>query len=417
MIRTRLDSHLDREWLLQTLRAAVRIPSVTGAEDAAQEWMADTLRGLGAELDVWRPDVEALTRERGFPGAMVLGSRLNVVGAFRGTGRGPTLVLNGHIDVVSAGEETRWSHPPFAADQDGDRVYGRGAADMKGGLVAALGAIRAIRRAGLALAGTVQIQSVHGEEDGGLGAFAALVRGHRGDGVIVCEPTGLAVVPAHAGVQIFRVSVPGRTAHGCVREEGVSAFERFLPVHAEIKALEAERNRRLRHPLYEWTSLPWPISIGIVTAGIWPSIVPERLTAEGRIGVAVGERNEDARAQLEAAVRHAAQADPWLREHPPTVEWIGGTWHPTETAGDHPLVGILQGAVGQATGKPAVVRGATYASDLRLFTNAFGIPGVLFGPGDIRQAHFCDEYVRMPEVEQASLALALAIVQFCGVQD
>jgi acetylornithine deacetylase len=285
---------------------------------------------------------------------------------------------------------------------------------MKGGLTAILGAMRAIRTAGIRLKGTVQVQSVIGEEDGGIGAFAALKRGHVGDAVIICEPTQLAVIPVHAGVTLFRISVPGRAAHGCVRAEGVSAFERFLPIHAALKALEEERNRTVRHPLYDGMALPWPLSIGMVQAGTWPAIVPERLTAEGRIGVGVGERIEDVRLQLELAVSRAAKADPWLAEHPPTVDWVGGVWEPSRPSPDHPVVQGLQRAAGEALGRPAMLCGATYGSDLRLFTNQFGIPGVLFGPGDIRLAHFTDEYVPLAEVEIAARALVRTIIEYCG---
>ncbi len=406
---------IDAPWLRGTLTEFVRIPSVTGEEDAAQERMARVLAELGATVDAWRPDVAALQNERGYPGARVSTPRLNVVGDFRGTGGGPTLILNGHIDTVSPGDEGRWAQPPYAATVIGDRLYGRGAADMKGGLVAALGAVRAVRRAGLRLKGSVQVQSVIGEEDGGLGAFAALKRGHRGDAAIVCEPTALAIVPGHAGVTIFRITVPGRAAHGCVREEGVSAFERFLPIHSALKALEERRNRTLRHPLYEGQRLPWPLSIGIVQAGIWPAIVPERLVCEGRIGVAIGEDIGEARRQLEATVAEAAAADAWLRDHRPTVEWIGGTWQGTATDSAHPVVHMLTRAVTDATGRTPAVHGATYGSDLRLFTNDFGIPGVLFGPGDIRLAHFTDEYISLAEVETATLALAIMIAEYCGV--
>jgi acetylornithine deacetylase len=408
--------YVDRSWIVETLSALVRIPSVTGEEDAAQEWMAKTLADLGGDVDAWEMDVESLKSLAGFPGARVLAPRRNVVATFAGTGSGPTLVLNGHIDTVSAGDEVRWAHPPFSATLVKDRLYGRGAADMKGGLTAILGAVRAIRKAGLGLKGSVQVQSVVGEEDGGLGAFAVLTRSNKGDAVIVCEPTELAIVPAHAGVTLFRITVPGRAAHGCVRAEGVSAFEKFLPIHAALKGLEAERNRKLRHPLYEGMALPWPLSIGIVQAGIWPAIVPERLIAEGRIGVALGERTEEVRRQVEDTVRRASAADPWLAEHPPTVEWVGGVWQGTETSPAHPLVRTLTQAVGEATGRPPAVRGATYGSDLRLFTNNFGVPGVLFGPGDIRQAHFTDESIAITEVETAALALAVTIAEYCGVK-
>jgi acetylornithine deacetylase len=406
--------HVDRPWLEEALVSLVRLSSVTGGEDAAQQWMAKTLEGLGGEVDMWRVEPEQLRGEAGYPGARVTSPRPNVVATFRGAGTGPTLILNGHIDTVTAGDESRWSHPPFRAEVVDDRLYGRGATDMKGGLVAILGAVRAIRASGLRLKGTIQVQSVIGEEDGGIGAFAALKRGHVGDAVIICEPTELAVIPVHAGVTIFRITVPGRAAHGCVRAEGVSALERFLPIHAALLALEAERNRAVRHPLYEGMPLPWPLSIGLVQAGNWPAIVPERLTAEGRIGVGVGERIGDVRRQLEEAVARAAKTDPWLAAHPPTVEWIGGVWEPSRPSPDHPVVQALQRAASRVLGRPASVRGATYGSDLRLFTNQFGIPGVLFGPGDIRLAHFTDEYVALAEVELAAQALAQTIVDYCG---
>lgn len=407
---------VDRNWVRETLTALVRLASVTGHEDAAQEWMAKTLGEMGGVVDVWRVDPEAFAGDPGYPGARVTSPRQNVVATFRGSGGGPTLVLNGHIDTVTPGDESRWTRPPFAAEVVDDRLYGRGAADMKGGLAAILGAMHAIRAAGTRLQGTVQIQSVIGEEDGGIGAFAALRRGHTGDAVIICEPTQLAVIPVHAGVTLFRITVPGRAAHGCVRAEGVSAFERFLPIHTALKALEEERNRTVRHPLYDGMTLPWPLSIGLVQAGTWPAIVPERLTAEGRIGVGVGERIEDVRHQLERAVTQAAQADPWLSEHPPTVEWVGGVWEPSRPSPEHPIVQTLQRAAGQALGRPTAVRGATYGSDLRLFTNQFGIPGVLFGPGDIRLAHFTDESVPLAEVETAARALVQTIVEYCGAE-
>jgi acetylornithine deacetylase len=107
-------------------------------------------------------------------------------------------------------------------------------------------------------------------------------------------------------------------------------------------------------------------------------------------------------------------ADPWLSAHPPTVEWVGGVWEPSRPSPEHPVVQALQHAASQALGRPANVCGATYGSDLRLFTNQFGIPGVLFGPGDIRLAHFTDEYVPLAEVEIAAGALAETILAYCG---
>lgn len=413
--RAVIERWLDRTDLRETLQSLVRIPSVTGEEDAAQAYLAGRLEGLGGRLDCWRVEPEALRGRPGFPGCRIARSRLNLVASFEGSCPGPTLILNGHIDTVTPGQPERWSGPPYDGRLSEGRVYGRGACDMKGGLAAILAAVRAVRSSGLRLRGRLLVQSVIGEEDGGVGTFAALERGHRGDAVIVCEPTRLAVVPAQAGVTLFRITVRGQSAHGCVRQEGVSALERFLPVHAALLELEQERNRRLRHPLFAGTDCPWPLSIGLLRAGEWPAIVPESLSCEGRLGVAVGESLARARGELEEAVRRAAAADPWLQLHPPSVEWIGGVWEGAETPLDHPIVASLSRSLAALRGRPAAVEGAPYGSDLRLFTNRAAIPGVLFGPGDIRLAHFTDEYVRLEEVAEAAICLGLTILEYCGV--
>ena len=410
-----LTKRIDRNAMRQMLQELVRTSSVTGTEDAAQERMAGFLRELGGEVDAWRPDVDALRSEPGFPSGKVLHPRLNVAALFRGDDSGRTLVLNGHMDTVTPGDESQWTHPPYGGHVVDGRLYGRGAADMKGGLVAILGALEAIRDAGLRLRGSVRVQSVIGEEDSGLGTFAALHRGHGGDAVIVCEPTRLDIAPAQAGMMVFRITVRGRAAHASVRAEGVSAFDRFRPVYDALVALEAERNRTLRHPLFADQALPWALNVGTVQAGNWPSIVPEVLVAEGRIGIAIGEPIEAARRQMESAVQAAAARDAWLADHPPRVEWVGLVCAPAETPATHPLVEMLAGAVREVTGHRPGLTGAPYGSDLRFFTNDFDTPGVLFGPGDIRVAHFTDEFVPLAEVEAAALALALTIVRFCGV--
>jgi acetylornithine deacetylase len=167
---------------------------------------------------------------------------LGAVGRF-GRGAGRTLVLNGHVDVVPAGEPARWTVPLWSATIRDGRGYGRGAADMKGGLCCALFAVHAIHRAGIELPGAVLLQSVIGEEDGGCGTLAAIERGHTGDAGIVLEPTELMIAPAQAGALNFRLTVPDKAAHGALRTEGVSPLDRFLPLYAAMRDFEARRNR------------------------------------------------------------------------------------------------------------------------------------------------------------------------------
>jgi len=193
---------------------------------------------------------------------------------------------------------------------------------MKGGLTAILGPCGRSRGRGRSQGNGAGAER-GGEEDGGLGLRGDRTGAQGGCGDRLRADRD-AVVPAHAGVTLFRITVSGRAAHGAFVRRS-ERFEKFLPrPRPRSRGAGTDRNRRLRHPLYERGGAPLALSIGIVQAGIWPAIVPERLVAEGRIGVALGERIEDVRRQVEEAVRRAASADPWLTQHPPTVEWVGG---------------------------------------------------------------------------------------------
>lgn len=286
---------------------------------------------------------------------------------------------------------------------------------MKGGLCCALFAARAIRDAGVELASPILVQSVIGEEDGGTGTLASLIRGHVAAAAIIMEPTDLEVVIAQAGAFNFRLTVPGKAAHGSMRSEGISALEKFLPLYNAIRDLERVRNAHVQHPLMAEYALPYPISIGTLRAGNWASSVPEELCCEGRYGVAIGESPEDARSAFETAIHEAAQADPWLRHHPPSVDWWGGQFAPAETATDHPLVEILSGSMKDLTSSEPRVRGVTYGADMRLLVNEGKIPTVLFGPGDVKVAHQTDEHVPIDDLLIAVRSLALAAMRYCGV--
>lgn len=408
---------VDRDALVGALAELVRIPSVTGsaAESDAQRWMAGQLERAGLETDLWSIDLDALRTDPDFPGMEAPRTEaLGLVGRWEGAG-GPTLVINGHVDVVPAGDLDQWTgRDPFAGRVEAGRVRGRGACDMKGGLLCGLFALRAIRAAGIALRGGVLIESVVGEEDGGLGTLAAIRRGYRGDAAIIPEPTSRTIVPACAGALTFRLVVEGRSAHGSLRREGVSAVEKFWPVFRALEALEERRNRE-PDPLMARFDPPYPISVGIVRAGDWPSSVPDRLVAEGRLGVAIGESPAEARRALEAAVRDLADVDPWFRDHPVAVEWFGGQFASGGIGADHPLVGLVARAHRELHADEPVIEGAPYGSDLRLLANLAGVPTLHYGPGDIREAHAPDESVSIDELVAATGTLVLAILRFCGV--
>ncbi len=407
---------IDVEGMLEYLCELVAIPSLSGRETPAQEHVAAQMERCGLDVDVWELDFEKLRQHRAFSIEVEREHGLGVVGLMGGADepQGRSLILNGHIDVVPAGDKANWHYPPWQGTISDDRVYGRGALDMKGGLCAALFAAKALRDAGVQLKGKLVIQSVIGEEDGGVGTLATIQRGYQADGAIVVEPTQMIVAPAQAGALNFRVTVPGHAAHGCMRDEGVSAIDKFFPLYRAVMALERERNQRVQDPLYVEYELPYAICIGTVRGGVWASTVAETLTFEGRYGVAVGEHTATARHMFEDAVAQAAQADPWLRDHPPRVEWWGGQFEPASTPMDHPIVETVCAAYGELSGVPARVAGMTYGADMRLLVNEGNTPTVLFGPGDVRNAHRPDEYVPIKELITTVRTLALVALRFCG---
>lgn len=409
---------LDEQAMVQAAAALVQIPSVSGA-DAEHEVQADLARLFaddGLEVDHWRLPLAELAIHPDFPGVEVRRTEAwGLVGRLPGSGDGPTLLLDGHIDVVPPGDLDPWTEAaPFSGRLDATALHGRGACDMKAGVVAARWAVRALRAAQVPLRGDVLLATVAGEEDGGLGSFGLLQRGWRADACVVPEPTGLDLVPACAGALTFRLRIRGLATHASRRTEGVSAVEKLGPVLAALRALEAERNAEVDPLLRRWP-IAYPIELGTVHAGDWASTVPDLLVAEGRIGVALDEPPPAARYALESALAEVSAADPWLRAHPLEVEWWGGQF----ASGRLPEGSDLLQRVGCAHSHTAAtapdVWGAPYGSDLRLLTGLGDIPTLHYGPGDAALAHAPNESVPLAEMATTARTLAMLALDICGV--
>ena len=405
---------LDEDRLVATLAELVRVPSVTGSpeESEAQQLLAGRFADAGLDVDLWSDDLEELAADPGFPGTEVPRDQAwGLVGTTPGDGI-PALVLSGHVDVVPVGDRWSWRHEPFGAAVEAGRLYGRGACDMKAGVAVNLTVAEALHRSGVGLRRRLALHSVVGEEDGGLGAFATLRRGHTGEAVVITEPTAGQLLVANAGALTFRLEVPGRATHGSTRLEGQSAVESFLVLHAALRDLEAARNTD-PDPLFEGNPLPYAISVGTVQAGDWASSVPDLLVAEGRMGVGLGESTREAAAEFERAVAEAAAGDPWLARHPPRVTWPGGRFASGRLPEGHHLADEVASAVAVTGGPVPGVAAAPYGSDLRLYAAA-GIPTLQYGPGDVRLAHSTRESVALAEVVTVARALAvLAVRRLC----
>ena len=405
-----------REETVRLLQELVRTPSVTGDEGAVGDVVEGAFRARGLEVDRWEatagevaPYVEHVGEQERYEG------RPNFVGTRRGRGGGRSLLLNAHVDTVGNGDLEAWTRDPLSGEVVGDLVYGRGSCDMKGGLAAYLAALDALEVLGIRLSGDVSVAATVGEEDGGLGALSAVLRGHRADAALISEPTRLRLVPAQGGSLVFRLTVTGLSTHAAVRNEGVSALEKFFTLFEELKALEKERNAELKHPLYEHLQNKAPVNVGLVQAGDWPSTVPQSLVAEGCIEMVPGEELGHVRDLVAARLLAVAERDPWLREHRPKLEWIGGQFAPVEVPPDAPICEAVKRAHERVTGEEPAVEGVTYGADMRHFVRFGGMPCVMYGAGDVKVAHGPDEHVGVEDLLTASKTLACLLVDWCGL--
>lgn len=413
---------MDEQALVDDLVALVRVPSVTGTseESELQHRQAAEMRSFGYAVDLWAFDLPSLTADADYPGVEVERSEGYGMVAVSSPDAVPALALQGHIDVVPTGDLDRWPDGnPFGAtitgtSTRGGLLHGRGACDMKAGVAANTAVARTMARSGVVLERPFAVHTVISEEDGGLGAFGTLRRGHTADAAVISEPTSGRIVTANAGALTFRIAVTGRASHGSTRLEGVSALDAFWPLHVGLAELERERNTH-PHPVFAELPLPYPISVGKITAGDWASSVPDLLVAEGRLGVKLGEDPANARAELESALDRICAADPWLHDHPAHVTWPGGQFASGWIEQEHPLIGEVGSAVAAVTGRPAPAQAAApYGSDLRLYTGLGGIPTLHYGPGDIRFAHAPREQVSVAETIEVARSLLLMTLRRCG---
>ena len=390
---------IDAAALARDVSALVRVPSVTGDERAVLERAAEIAERLGLRAELKRHDLAALRAHPGHPGEEAPRTELWGLTATGGGDRsGGRLCLNGHVDVVGPGDRpwergSAWS----GAIEDG-HVHGRGSADMKAGVVAALHAA-----AEAASGAEVVVQVVASEEDGGLGTFAALEDDAAFDAALIPEPTAFAIACAQAGALTFTGVVPGVSAHAAVRLEGVSAIDRYVEIHRALAEHERRLNAAVAEPLLRDHPLPYPLSVGRVRAGEWSSSVPDRLEFEGRLGVRVGETVEEARAAFEAVVAEAcAEAE---------VAWTGGQFAPGATPADHPFCRLVQSAAEEELGAPPPFVGVSYGSDMRQFS-ARGIPAVMFGTRGLERAHAVDERVPVDDVVALARVIARVLRRF-----
>ena len=398
--------------MAELLAELVEAPTPLGDEAAGQAIMRRAFAGLGLEPFDVPLDPGTLA---GHPGAAPfswdVAGKANVLANWEpaAPAGGRSLVLNGHIDVVSPEPASLWSGPPFAARRDGEWMYGRGAGDMKSGLAAIVGAVAGLRALGLRPLGRVQLQSVVEEECTGNGALACVLAGHTADAAILTEPTRGAVWNAQVGVLWFQVRVVGLPAHAGDAPEGANAIEASMAVIEALRGLEAELNAD-KPPLYAAYPHPINLNVGMIRGGDWPSTVAGECLTHFRLALYPGERVEDLKQRVEQTVAAVAAPSAFRFE----VLYDGFVCEGYELTPDAPLITGLTDAAERATGRRPALFASTATTDARSFQLYGDTPAVCFGPVADNE-HGVDERVHLPSVTETAQAIALFIGDWCGL--
>lgn len=369
-------------------RALIKIDSrnPTLCPDSPGE--GECARTLASILDDWGFSVQVMESVPGRP---------NVVARI-GARDAPALMLNGHLDVVGV---EGMIHEPFAADIRDNRIYGRGSADMKGGLAAMCGA--AATGASSLSSRQILITAVVDEEYESLGMRALLAAGVRADAAIITEPTRLAICPAHRGFAWFDITLRGRAAHGSRYDIGIDAITHAGLLLGELERLERARETGARHPLLGRGSLHASKIQGGVGMSTYPELcilAVERRTLPGESAEKAMKEITDACAQVKA-------------KHPDFSASVAmrTAQLPSDVSVDTQIVKMLRSAL-EGEDIPVRIEGLSAWTDAALLNEA-AIPAICFGPGDIALAHAAEEFVSVQEIERATRVLARVVREWC----
>lgn len=403
-----------RELVITLIQEMVRRPSMV-SEAEVQAYIQEFWRQRGVKTDLWELDIDELRSHPAFvPVEYDYRGRPNQVVYFKGQGDGHSLALNGHTDVVPV-DPAPWKHgDPFSGVYEDGKVYGRGSVDMKGGVAAGMIVLDALLETGIKLKGDLHMQFVADEENGGNGTLAAIQRGYRGDATIFLEPTSPSyVVISSRGAQFFRITVPGLEAPIEHTMTTVNVIEKAYLLFRAVQDYAAWRVSGADHPLYEWDPTKIPVAVCKIQAGSWPSTFASQCVMEGSLECLPGEDIRQVREAFRAYLLEVAGQDPWLKEHPPQIEWFGLWFESAQTPLDSHMISQFTQSYRAVTGKEPVVLGGG-GSDLRLPILYADSPSAHFGPtgGAI---HSTDEYVEIDSVIQVAQIVGRFILDWCDV--
>jgi acetylornithine deacetylase len=408
----------EQEWMEDLLVRLVEAPTTLGGEDAGQAVMAEAFADCGLEpVDVPLDAAALRAAEGSSPFSWDVEGKRDVVATWEPAERDPaarSLILNGHVDVVPPAAAHLWTTPPFRARRDGDWLYGRGAGDMKAGLVAMTGAVRALRGLGLQLGAPLQLQSVVEEECTGNGALMTLLAGHTADACVITEPHPDHITVAQVGVLWFHVDVEGVPAHAAYADRaGFNAIDAAHAVLEALRGLERELNADPPPP-YDRFAHPINLNPGIVSGGDWTSTVAASATLSCRLACYPGDDPRDLQRRVEETVARAAAEDERVSGGGVRVRYDGFACEGSIVPDDEPVVVALADAYARLHGTRPELVPTTATTDARHFVR-HGVPAVCFGPRGER-IHGIDERVSLRSMLEAAQVLAVFVRDWSGVQ-
>ncbi len=409
-------AHNLREQAVGLLVDLVREPSLLGDEAGAQALLARAFKDLGVEVHEFAIDEDKLRQHPAYsPSIISYDGRRNLVGIHRprGPATGRSLIFNGHIDVVPVGAQALWTHPPFSGVVEGDRLYGRGASDMKAGIVAYMMAFKALRMLGLEPAAPVFLQSVIEEECTGNGALACLLEGYRADAAIITEPID-GMLTCQMGVLWLAIEVLGKPVHASVAHTGVGAIDFSLYLFAALKELERQWNEpKSRHGYYLKHEHPVNFNLGKINGGEWASSVPTHCRSDIRFGFYPDMPVSRAKAEIERVLREAYAAHPGRDSLSYRVIYEGFQADGCVVDENEPVLKFLSGTHRDVVGEDLKSVAFTGTTDIKFFNIYGATPATCYGPQGA-SIHGIDEWVSIDSMMRTAAVLAVFMARWCG---
>jgi acetylornithine deacetylase len=408
---------------IRFLQDLVKAPSITGHEGPCSEVCLKKLKDMRLNVDAWDAEVEKLRNHPAYNDVVKYppadfpidyAGRPIVVGVFGGTSKGRSIIMNGHMDVVTPEPISKWRHDPWGGQVEDGKLYGRGSQDMKGGIAAMIMALKAIIDCGIELKGDAVIECVIEEEAGvGNGTLASLLRGYKADACIVTESTDLQLCRSMRGGMYWRITVEGKPSHGVEKWKGRDAIELGIWMHGALKKLESKLSAQASHPLYNYAPISIPITPDKMHAGKWKGMIAPECSIEGYFETLPGKSIEDWEVIFRKGIEELCSEDSWLKEHPPRF-LVTEKYQPYELSKSDSFLQTIGDARRRILGTDQEVDvGTNGGCDATIRANYGGSSTVVFGPGG-DNAHGFDEYVLLDDVIKCEKVIAQTILAWCG---